>query len=105
MTKLFFPTPNLAIFLNETKVPQNTMQLLTGHSRLNTFKSRFSVMPSSLRSCETEDETIQHFLFRCPRFAVQQETFRLSLQSLQTPWPPPLNVLVRTIKHFHIFIL
>ena len=104
ITKLFFPTPSSARLLNETNVPQSTMQLLTGHSRLNTFLARISAVPSSLCSCEIEDESIEHFLFRCPRFADQQETFRLSLQSLQTSWPPSLNILVQTMEHFHIFI-
>ena len=58
-------------------------------------------MPSSFCACEKEDETTEHFLFRCPRFVVQQEIFRLSLQSLQTSWPPQLNILVLL---FHIFV-
>ena len=73
MTSLF-STLNSASLLNETNVLQSTNQLLTDHSRLNTFLSRISVMPSSLCACETEDETIEHFLFRRPRFAFQQET-------------------------------
>ena len=72
------------------------MQLLSGHSRLNSFLARISTISSGLCACETEDESIEQFLFRCPRFAVPQTTFRLSLISLQSPWPPPLNALVQS---------
>ena len=104
ITKLFFPTPNSAKLLNEINVPHSTIQLLSGHSRLNTFLARISTISSGLCACEMENESIEHFLFRCPRFIVQQNTFRLSLLSLQTPWPPPLNALAQSTERLHSLI-
>ena len=103
-TRLFFQSPDSALILEEIDIPYTAMQILTGHSRLNSFLSRFQATTSALCNCLLEEETVSHFLFRCPNFESQQEIFRNSLSTVNVQWPPQLRELTQSHKHLKMLI-
>ncbi|KAI8401336.1 hypothetical protein FOFC_18205 [Fusarium oxysporum] len=49
------------------------VQLRTGMARVNTYLRRTGAAETDTCDCGQEEETVDHFLFRCPRWDEQRE--------------------------------
>ena len=87
ITKSFFPSPCRLPVLNVTEQNQ-VFQLLTGHSRLNTFLFKTGQISSPRCSCAEEDETSEHFLFRCPLYTEERIPLRNVIIAQKLGYPP-----------------
>jgi hypothetical protein len=52
------------------------VQLRTGMARVNRYLQRIGAAETDTCDCGQEEETVDHFLFRCPRWDKQQEHMR-----------------------------
>ncbi|KAJ0127700.1 Uncharacterized protein HZ326_23018 [Fusarium oxysporum f. sp. albedinis] len=52
------------------------VQLRTGMARVNRYLHRIGVAETDTCDCGQEEETVDHFLFRCPRWDEQREHMR-----------------------------
>ncbi|KAL9570493.1 hypothetical protein ACKAV7_005381, partial [Fusarium commune] len=53
------------------------VQLRTGMARVNRYLHRIGAVETDTCDCGQEEETIDHFLFRCPRWDEQREHMRI----------------------------
>jgi hypothetical protein len=51
-------------------------QLRTGMARVNSYLHKIGAVELNMCDCRQEEETIVHFLFRCPKRDVQRECRR-----------------------------
>jgi ribonuclease HI len=76
-TKMFLPKPNNnwakeILKLNKKDI-RLIIQILTGHNTLRRHKFLMGLEPSAIcEGCEEEEETSEHFLLRCPLFALER---------------------------------
>jgi hypothetical protein len=63
-------------------------QLLTGHCQLNSYQCRFRHISSPLCSCLSENESIDHFIIRCPLFTSHQRPLIHGVLYLNKTWLP-----------------
>ncbi len=87
---LFIPSVDSAKILNSNTLSYQTNQLLSGHCRLNAYQYRFKHVSSPFCSCLTEEETVEHFILRCPNFSIHREPLIRSVLQLKLTWPPRL---------------
>ena len=66
----------LPIILNTKKHSQILFQLRTGICRLNSYLVKIQATDSDQYRCNCGSETIDHFLFRCPRWSNLQQEFK-----------------------------
>ena len=91
VTKKFFPNTS-NVDPKFTSCHEMT-QLITGHSRLNYDLQRHGLKESSLCSCGNV-ESVEHFLFWCPRYTKLRRPMIKRCNILMIAWPPSLNELV-----------
>ena len=107
ITKSFFGTTEDAKILQLLTPSYQLIQILTGHSRLNTFLHRIKVVKSDQCSCGLESESTEHYLLGCPIFSTKRAQFKnkclVVLKPLPPPPPPNLNIL-KSLKTFLIEI-
>ncbi|RKK43701.1 hypothetical protein BFJ69_g18356 [Fusarium oxysporum] len=53
------------------------VQLRTGMARVNRYLHRIGAVETDTCDCGQEEETVDHFLFRCPRWDEQREHMRI----------------------------
>ncbi|KAG7000626.1 hypothetical protein FOFC_03578 [Fusarium oxysporum] len=53
------------------------VQLRTGMARVNRYLHRIGAADTDTCDCGQEEETVEHFLFRCPQWDEQQEHMRI----------------------------
>jgi hypothetical protein len=68
-TRLFFPSPRCFTQLRFKYPSQQVIQILSGHSLLNSHKYRLKLVSSPSCACTFPCESIQHFIFDCPLYA------------------------------------
>ena len=91
VTKKFFP--NMSYVDPKFTSCHEMTQLITGHSRLNYDLQRHGLKESSLCSCGNV-ESVEHFLFWCPRYTKLRRPMIKRCNILMIAWPPSLNELV-----------
>ena len=97
-TKMFFPTVASSHVLKHIYLPHSTIQILSGHSQLNSFLNLIQVVDDPLCACCNVNETTNHFLFHCPLYHSQRMKLKKSCKKACNVWPPPLHVLVSSSK-------
>ena len=75
-TKQFFKKPQQAFPLARRLIPYETMQILTGHSRLNSFQYKLGNVPSPICNVCNEEETLSHFIFKCERYESERQSLK-----------------------------
>jgi hypothetical protein len=94
---VFFPTAASAIILNTNSLSYQINQLLTGHCRLKAYQYRFKHVSSPFCSCLSEEETVEHFVLRCPNnFSIHREPLIRRVLQLKLNWPPKLYVFTQS---------
>ena len=88
LTKRFFPTPQCFKQLRMSNLPQQAIQILTGHCFLNSHQFRFNFSNSQCCACKYPIETVDHFLFECKIFSDNRSHFMHTSLSLVNCWPP-----------------
>ena len=91
-TRSFFPIllhPSSTQFITAR---YEVLQILTGHSFLNSSQWRIGFRVDPTCACGEEIETVEHFLFLCPLF--NRESFKRCSLVTFGAWPPPLEHLV-----------
>ncbi|KZS05369.1 Uncharacterized protein APZ42_031464 [Daphnia magna] len=66
------------------------VQILSGHSLLNSHQSRFGFKDSPGCKCGAPLESTEHFLFFCPRFSQERTLFQAVCSVYDVTWPPSL---------------
>jgi len=94
VTQSFFHTPKCFRILMGVDIPQQLIQIFTGHSLLNVHQARIGFIPSPSCSCSAPIETIDHFLFHCPNFSLDRANFRTAC--VVGRWPDPLRLCTST---------
>ena len=95
LTKKFFPATYLTEVLNKRSMTHQTVQILTGHCRLNSYLFRFKILDSPTCNCSLSIETIHHFLFECKIFHDLRLSFKRIVERRNISWPPPYEKLVQ----------
>ena len=88
ITRLFFPSLNSASVVGSLQLSPQMAQVITGHCSLNVHQHRFGFKDDPGCECGAAEETVEHFLFYCPKY----ERDDLIIVSLEVTgmWPPPL---------------
>jgi hypothetical protein len=89
--------------LNTNSLSYQTNQLLTWHCQLNAYQYRFKYVSSPIYSCFSDDETVEHFILRCPNFSLHREPLIRSVLHLKFTWPPKLYFFYPTPRYCHDF--
>lgn len=63
-------------------------QVITGHCVLNAHQNRFGFRDDPGCECGAEEESVEHFLFYCPKY-VRDDFIIASLEAIGR-WPPSL---------------
>lgn len=92
-TRLFFPDVASAAVLVERQTCALTSQILTGHCALNWHQCRFGFVSSSLCDCGLAPETVEHFLFACPRHSAARHYLEACVLAAGLSWPPQLSLI------------
>ncbi len=100
ITRLFFPDIYSTNILRGRDIDHLTIQILTGHSRLNGHLHRMKLIQHPACLCGAPIETVQHFLFSCPIFNPQRTDFTLAT----TDWPPSLSAISQSETLWTIMI-
>ena len=69
-TRDFFPTIKDAAVLKNAYIHHQVTQVLTGHSKLNSHMHKINKISSPMCNCKEEEETVEHFIYRCPNHAL-----------------------------------
>lgn len=70
ITRKFFDTYSQLALVSQLSLNVSTVQLLSGHHRLNSFLlHKYKQIASPLCSFGQEEETLEHYLFRCERYS------------------------------------
>jgi hypothetical protein len=91
LTWAFFPNTTTADKIEELNIPYQAAQLFTGHCRLNLYLNRFTHAASPMCSCGRDQESVTHFMFRCPIFNETRQIFRHKCFQVTKIWPPTLQ--------------
>jgi hypothetical protein len=92
-TRLFIPTVCSASALLNLRPSVSVYQLISGHCALNGHQNRFGFSETAACLCGHAVESIDHFLFECPRFdQVRLTTLAVAFESMPNSvgWPFPL---------------
>jgi ribonuclease HI len=94
----FFPSVASARILNKMSLPYQVLQLFTGHCRLNSYLHRFKCSPTPFcAQCrENEEETADHFLFKCKTFESERRALKSIVCRTGISWPPRLAALTES---------
>ena len=93
--KSFFPELTDLIAATRKTSFRYVKRLVTGHCALNASRHRFNLASSPSCSCGDPSETVEHFLFFCPRFAAARSPLVHSSREYTGIWPPKLEDLWR----------
>ncbi|KAL4101171.1 hypothetical protein QTP88_021192 [Uroleucon formosanum] len=74
------------------EVDHYVCQFLTGHGDFNAKLESFALRGSGMCRCETEDETVDHVLYRCP--LLSDERARVIRLIGEDVWPCPTKVFL-----------
>ena len=102
-TRLFFPSPRCFTQLRSKYPSQQVMQILTGHSLLNSHKFRLKLVSSPSCACTFPCESIQHFIFDCPLYADLRVNFMSACFSSFGNWPPPISSIHKSTQVYNEF--
>jgi len=80
------------------EVDHYTSQFLTGHGDFNAKLESFVLQGSGMCRCETEDDTVDHVLFRCPALSAQGS--RVIRTVGEDVWPCPTKVFLDTRSNY-----
>ena len=91
ITKEFFPTVSSAKRPSCALYHPETTQILTGHSYLNFFQSKFNADVLHLCACQSDVETVHHmhFLSDCPLH--ERGPLKFAITQANLNWPPKLS--------------
>jgi hypothetical protein len=94
-TRAFFPHVKSATIISRFHLSKQVVQILSGHSFLNSHQFRFGFVELGSPACEcgAPIESIEHFLFFCPRFSHQRSPFQATCCSCNTIWPPSFSLI------------
>jgi ribonuclease HI len=88
----FFPTLTDAKILNVTPLAYQTLQLLSGHCRLNSYLFRFKHIPSPSCTCsQDEEESVPHYILTCPHYSSQRLSLARNVLMHSISWPPKFS--------------
>lgn len=80
------------------EVDHYVTQFLSGHGDFNAKLESFALRGSGECRCETERETVDHVLFRCPKLTVVRD--RLIRVIGEDQWPCPTGVFLNTKSNY-----
>jgi hypothetical protein len=92
-TRVFFPHVKSASATLKLHLSKQVVQILSGHSFLNSHQHRFNFKDSPACVCGSPIESIEHFLFHCPRFSFPRTRFRAACSNCSVSWPPTLSLI------------
>ena len=95
LTRDFFPTIKDALVLKNAYIHHHITQVLTGHSKLNHHLHKIKKISSAMCNCKKENETVEHFIFRCQNYAIQREKILEVSNQLKIRFPPQLSTITR----------
>jgi hypothetical protein len=97
LTWSFFPNTTTDDEIEELNIPYQAAQLFTGHCRLNLYLNRFT-HAASMCSCGRDQESVTHFMFRCPIFNETRQIFRHKCFQVTKIWPPTLSAIGKNLS-------
>ena len=91
ITKEYFPTvaDRLKVKIN---LSNNFTTMVTGHGNIKSYLYRFKILETPLCSCGTEEQTIDHFLYKCERLNKERDSLRSKVMQTDT-WPTSKETL------------
>ena len=95
LTRQFFPHHKDAACLKNKFIQHEITQVLTGHCRLKQHLHKIGKTASPLFECGEEEETVFHFLFKCPRFADHRVDLENICKQNNRVFPPKLEDIPR----------
>ena len=100
ITKEYFPTvaDRLKVKINLTN---NFTTMVTGHGNIRSYLYRFKILETPLCSCGTEEQTIDHLLYKCERLNKERDSLRSKVMQTDT-WPTSKETLIQ--KHLKTFV-
>jgi hypothetical protein len=91
-THKFFPTLSDTKILNVTPLAYQTLQLLSGHCRLNSYLFRFKPISSPSCTCsQDEEEYVPHYILTCPYYSNQRLSLARNVLMHGLSWPPKFS--------------
>ena len=75
--------------------------MVTGHGNIRSYLYRFKILETPLCSCGTEEQTIDHLLYKCERLNKEGNSLRSKVMQTDT-WPTSKETLIQ--KHLKTFI-
>lgn len=79
-------------------------QALTGHGNFGSYFRWRRLGADEFRSCGVEEDTVAHFVIKCPEFDPQREALRLNCSGRKVEhWPQVAEHFVSTPEKFYIF--
>ena len=87
-TRKFFKHPSDASVLLAEHIPHELTQILIGHSKLNQYLHRINRLGSP-QCCGSPEETVEHYLFHCPKFASHRRGLEGACVANKITFPPP----------------
>jgi len=95
---LFIPSVNSAKVLDAFPPSADVAQLLSGHCKLRKFLFNIKKIDSPLCLCGEAEETVLHFLFDCPRFAIHRFPLKKIVEEESLIWPPTPSLIISLKK-------
>ena len=75
---------------------------LTGHGKLKSYLYRFGLTDDPTCSCEEDDQTVDHLLFRCKKLKKQRNEMIKQIKNAGGNWPPTHETIVK--NYLQIFL-
>ncbi|CAI6372470.1 unnamed protein product [Macrosiphum euphorbiae] len=80
------------------EVDHYVCQFLTGHGDFNSKLESFNLRGEAMCRCETEDESVDHVLYRCPLLSAERD--RVIRQIGEDVWPCETKVFMDTRSNY-----
>ena len=95
LKRQFFPHQKGAACLKNKFIQHEITKVLTGHCQLKQHLHKIGKSASPLCECGEEEETVIHFLFKCPRFADNRIELENFCKQNKRVFPPKLEDIPR----------
>ena len=97
ITKSYFPSVKDRLRTKTTLTP-NLTTLLTGHGRLRSYYHRFKITNNPMCSCNQEEETVKHVIYKCKKFSKERKLLIESVTKCGKAWPVTQKCLISNFK-------
>jgi len=101
ITKAFFPSVRNRLLQKIPIFPELTT-ILTGHGKISSYLHRFGLIDNPMCTCEEEEQTVDHLIFKCKKLSNQRNELIQQIKSTGGSWAAKNETLIKNYVNFFV---